>query len=388
MVPSNAVNARLRPFGTTIFAEMTALATAHGAINLGQGFPDFDGPVAMREAVVRAMADGHNQYAPMAGIPQLQQAIALDASDAMGRAVDPASEVTVTAGCTEAIAATLLGLLNPGDEVIAFEPFYDSYPACCAMAGAFLRTVTLQPPDFKFDADALEAAVTSKTRAVLLNTPHNPTGRVASADELDAIAAVCRAHDLIAITDEVYDRIVLDEGAEHLCLAARAGMAQRTITLRSLGKTFSMTGWKIGWALAPPHLSAAVRAAHQFLTYAVSTPMQHAAVEALGLGQGYYDQLRDDYRRRRDLLLPSLRAMGLQVFEPQGTYFVMADHSALGHGDDRAFCRWLIETAGVAAIPPGSFYLDPTCGANLVRFAFCKREKTLKAAAQRLAALG
>ena len=387
MAQPNAVNTSLRPFGTTIFSEMTALATTHGAINLGQGFPDFDGPDILCTAVTAAMAAGHNQYAPMGGCPELQQAISLDASDAFGRHIDPATEVTVTAGCTEAIAATLLGLLNPGDEVIAFEPFYDSYPACCAIAGATFRTVTLQPPAFAFDADALEAAVTSNTRAILVNTPHNPTGRVATALELDAIASVCRRHDLIAITDEVYDRIVLADDAEHLCLAAREGMADRTITLRSLGKTFSMTGWKIGWAIAPPHLGEAVRAAHQFLTYAVSTPMQHAAAAALGLGRDYYDQLRDDYRRRRDLLLPSLSAMGLKVMPPEGTYFVMADHSALGHGDDRAFCRWLIEAAGVAAIPPGSFYLDPACGADLVRFAFCKRDATLRTAVERLAAL-
>lgn len=375
----------LAPFGTTVFAEMTALALEHGAINLGQGFPDFDGPDVLAEAVTGAIAAGHNQYAPMAGVPVLRQAIANDAALGLGRTIDPDTEVTVTAGCTEAIAATLLGLLNPGDEVLAFEPFYDSYPAVIAMAGAVLKTITLKPPTFSFDADALAAAVTPRTRAVLLNTPHNPTGRVASASELDAIAAVCKKHQLIAIVDEVYDRIVLE--GEHLCLAAREGMAERTITLRSLGKTFSMTGWKIGWAIAPPALTACVRAAHQFLTYAVSTPMQHAAAAALSLGDSYYATLCDDYRRRRDLLLPALSGMGLQVFEPQGTYFVMCDHSSLGHGDDRAFCRWLIEAAGVAAIPPGSFYADPQRGANLVRFAFCKQDATLEAARRRLTGL-
>ena len=382
MPDARAVNHALTPFGTTIFAEVTALASAHDAINLGQGFPDFDGPSILHEAVQAAMRAGHNQYAPLAGIPELQQAVALEAADGLGRTIDPAGEVTVTSGCTEAIAATLLGLLNPGDEVIAFEPFYDSYPAVCAMAGAVLRTVTLRPPDFAFDAAALDAAVGPRTRAVLLNTPHNPTGRVATAAELDAIAEVCCRHDLVAITDEVYDRIVLE--GEHLCLAAREGMADRTITLRSLGKTFSVTGWKIGWAIAPPHLTAAVRAAHQFLTYAVSTPMQHAAAVALGLGQDYYDTLQDDYRRRRDLLLPSLEGLGLTVYPPQGTYFVMCNHSALGKGDDRAFCRWLVESKGVAAIPPGSFYTDPASGADLVRFAFCKSDDLLRKAGERL----
>ncbi len=385
MRSSSDVCHALAPFGTTVFAEMTALATEHGAINLGQGFPDFDGPDVLFEAVADAIAAGHNQYGPMAGVPCLQEAIANDAARGLGRAIDPGAEVTVTSGCTEAIAATLLGLLNPGDEVLTFEPFYDSYPAVTAMAGAVLKTITLQPPAFLFDADALAAAVTPRTRAVLLNTPHNPTGRVASAEELDAIAAVCQKHNLIAIVDEVYDRIVLQ--GEHLCLAAREGMAERTITLRSLGKTFSMTGWKIGWAIAPQALTAGVRAAHQFLTYAVSTPMQHAAAVALSLGDAYYKELANDYRHRRDLLLPSLHAMGLQVFEPQGTYFVMCDHSSLGRGDDRAFCRWLIEAAGVAAIPPGSFYADPQRGANLVRFAFCKQDATLKAARRRLAGL-
>ncbi|MCH2137516.1 MAG: aminotransferase class I/II-fold pyridoxal phosphate-dependent enzyme [Phycisphaerales bacterium] len=380
--PVSQVCHALSPFGTTIFSEMTTLARAHDAINLGQGFPDFDGPDILHEAVTTAIRDGHNQYAPLAGLPALQEAAARDASEYLGRTVDGAAEVTVTSGCTEAIAAALLGLLNPGDEVLAFEPFYDSYPACCALAGARLKTITLRPPAFEFDAAALEAAVTPDTRVVLLNTPHNPTGRVATAAELDAIARICIAHDLIAITDEVYDRIVLE--GEHLCLAAREGMADRTITLRSLGKTFSVTGWKIGWAIAPPHLTAAVRAAHQFLTYAVSTPMQHAAVAALGLGSAFYDDLQDDYRRRRDCLLPALEASGLTPHPPQGTYFVMCDHSALGHGDADAYCRWLVKTRGVAAIPPGSFYANPQTGASLVRFAFCKRLETLQEAVRRL----
>ncbi|MCH2135906.1 MAG: aminotransferase class I/II-fold pyridoxal phosphate-dependent enzyme [Phycisphaerales bacterium] len=387
MATSSAVSHALRPFGTTIFSRMTELARQHGAINLGQGFPDFDGPESICVAAAEAMRAGHNQYAPMGGVPQLQEAIARDAAEGLGRTIDPAGEVTVTSGCTEAIAATMAGLLNPGDEVIAFEPFYDSYPATVAMCGATLKTVTLRPPTFAFDAARLEVAVTDRTRAVLLNTPHNPTGRVATANELEAIADVCRRHDLIAITDEVYDRLVLEGEQQHLCLAACDGMVDRTITLRSLGKTFSLTGWKIGWAIAPAHLTAAIRSAHQFLTYAVPTPLQHAAAHALSLGEPYYRTLRDEYRQRRDVLLQGLSQTPLRVFEPEGTYFVMCDHASLGHGDDLAFCRWLVETVGVAAIPPSSFYADPRSGADLVRFAFCKSLPVLEAASKRLAGL-
>ena len=376
---------RLQPFGESVFATWSRLALEHGAVNLGQGFPDFDGPAEVIEAAYRAMQDGHNQYAPMGGVPKLTNAIAADLLASSGLSVDPASEITVTAGCTEAIAATMLGLLNPGDEVIVFEPFYDSYPATIAMAGGVMKTVTTRPPDFGIDLDAVRAAITPQTRAILLNTPHNPTGHVASRDELEGLAAICMEHDLIAITDEVYDRIVFS--GEHVPLATIDGMWPRTITLRSMAKTFSMTGWKIGWAIAPPELTAAVRASHQFQIYSVASPLQHGAAAALGLGDDYYVSLSSDYLARRDLLCDALEAAGFGVCRPDGTYFVMCDHTPFGYSDAESFCMHLVKDVGVAAIPPGSFYVNPEDGKQLVRFAFCKTMPVLEEAITRLGQL-
>ncbi len=376
---------RLQPFGESVFATWSRLALEHGAVNLGQGFPDFDGPAEVIEAAYRAMQDGHNQYAPMGGVPKLTNAIAADLLASSGLSVDPASEITVTAGCTEAIAATMLGLLNPGDEVIVFEPFYDSYPATIAMAGGVMKTVTTRPPDFGIDLDAVRAAITPQTRAILLNTPHNPTGHVASRDELEGLAAICMEHDLIAITDEVYDRIVFS--GEHVPLATIDGMWPRTITLRSMAKTFSMTGWKIGWAIAPPELAAAVRASHQFQIYSVASPLQHGAAAALGLGDDYYVSLSSDYLARRDLLCDALEAAGFGVCRPDGTYFVMCDHTPFGYSDAESFCMHLVKDVGVAAIPPGSFYVNPEDGKQLVRFAFCKTMPVLEEAITRLGQL-
>ncbi len=376
---------RLQPFGESVFATWSRLALEHGAVNLGQGFPDFDGPAEVIEAAYRAMQDGHNQYAPMGGVPKLTNAIAADLLASSGLSVDPASEITVTAGCTEAIAATMLGLLNPGDEVIVFEPFYDSYPATIAMAGGVMKTVTTWPPDFGIDLDAVRAAITPQTRAILLNTPHNPTGHVASRDELEGLAAICMEHDLIAITDEVYDRIVFS--GEHVPLATIDGMWPRTITLRSMAKTFSMTGWKIGWAIAPPELTAAVRASHQFQIYSVASPLQHGAAAALGLGDDYYAALGSDYLARRDLLCDALEAAGFGVCRPDGTYFVMCDHTPFGYSDAESFCMHLVKDVGVAAIPPGSFYVNPEDGKQLVRFAFCKTMPVLEEAITRLGQL-
>ncbi|MDP7519733.1 MAG: aminotransferase class I/II-fold pyridoxal phosphate-dependent enzyme [Phycisphaerales bacterium] len=376
---------RLQPFGESVFATWSRLALEHGAVNLGQGFPDFDGPAEVIEAAYRAMQDGHNQYAPMGGVPKLTNAIAADLLASSGLSVDPASEITVTAGCTEAIAATMLGLLNPGDEVIVFEPFYDSYPATIAMAGGVMKTVTTRPPDFGIDLDAVRAAITPQTRAILLNTPHNPTGHVASRDELEGLAAICMEHDLIAITDEVYDRIVFS--GEHMPLATIDGMWPRTITLRSMAKTFSMTGWKIGWAIAPPELTAAVRASHQFQIYSVASPLQHGAAAALGLGDDYYAALGSDYLARRDLLCDALEAAGFGVCRPDGTYFVMCDHTPFGYSDAESFCMHLVKDVGVAAIPPGSFYVNPEDGKQLVRFAFCKTMPVLEEAITRLGQL-
>ena len=377
--------ARLAGFGRTIFAEMTRLAVQHGAINLGQGFPNFDGPEFVKEAAIEAIRAGHGQYARMYGVPELNEAIAERFTADTGLSLDADEHVTVTSGCTEALAATFLGLVEPGDEVVVIEPFYDSYPACLAMAGARPRFVTLRPPGFRLDGAELRAAFGPRTRAILVNTPHNPSGSVFREAELDLIAELCRDHDAIAICDEVYERMVYE--GRHVSLATREGMWERTITVSSLGKSFSLTGWKVGWAVAPPPLTAAVRAAHQFLTFATATPLQHGAAAALRAGDDYYAELLDRYRRKRDLLAEGLDDLGFTVYVPEGTYFILADHTAFGSGNDVAFARRLIEEAGVAAIPPSAFYHDPADGAALIRFAFCKDDETLREALQRMQGL-
>ena len=378
-----SVASRLTAFGQTIFSEITALAAEHGAVNLGQGFPNFDGPEFVKEAAVRAIREGANQYAPSAGVAPLATAVAERMSAATGMPIDAEAHVTVTSGCTEALAATFLGLIEPGDEVVLIEPFYDSYPVCAAMASAVPSFVTLRPPGFHLEAADLAAVVGSRTRAVVVNTPHNPTGRVLRDDELEAVATVCRDNDLIAISDEVYEHIVFDRS--HRSLATLPGMWERTVTLSSLGKTFSLTGWKVGWAVAPRHLTAGVRAAHQFLTFATATPLQHGAAAALSAPDGYFTELTRAYRRRRDLLCGGLADIGFDVFVPEGTYFALADHTRFGIGDDMAVARFLVEHAGVAVIPPSAFYHDPFDGSDLIRFAFCKDDDTLAEALSRLA---
>jgi N-succinyldiaminopimelate aminotransferase len=377
---------RLDGFGTTIFAEMTALAGRTGAINLGQGFPDVDGPAEVVEAAVAALRAGHNQYPPARGVPALRDAVAAHQRRHRGIELDPAREVLVTVGATEAIAATMLALCEPGDEVVVLEPFYDSYAAAIAMAGAVRVPVTLRAPRFALDGAAMAAAVTPRTRLVLVNTPHNPSGRVLTRGELEAVARVCREHDLVAVTDEVYEHLVFD--AEHVALATLPGMAERTLTISSLGKTFSFTGWKVGWACGPAPLVDAVATAKQFLTFAVGTPLQHAAAVALNGGDDWTRALARDLRAKRDRLGAGLRAAGLEVFEPAGTYFVNADVRGRGDEDGRAFCRARPERAGVVAIPTAAFYDDPEAGRTLVRFAFCKRDEVIDEAAARLAALG
>jgi N-succinyldiaminopimelate aminotransferase len=374
------IASRLAGFGTTIFTEMSALAERTGAINLGQGFPDEDGPAVVREAAEAAMLAGHNQYAPLAGVPALTQAIAAHQARFYGLEVDPVDGVQVTFGATEAIAATLLGLLEDGDEVIVFEPLYDSYAAGIAIAGARRRVVTLRPPDWSFDPDQLAAAVTVRTRLVLLNSPHNPTGKVFSRGELELVAGVCREHDLVAVTDEVYEHLVYE--GEHVPLATLPAMTARTLTISSLGKTFSVTGWKIGWASGPPELVRGVRAAKQFLSFAGGTPFQHAGAAALALGDEFYAGLTAAFRGKRDRLCAGLEAAGLEPLRPAGTYFV----NARVDGDGADFCRELPERAGVVAIPTAVFYDHPEVGRSLVRFAFCKRESVIDEAAARLAA--
>ncbi|MCX5405729.1 pyridoxal phosphate-dependent aminotransferase [Streptomyces sp. NBC_00335] len=377
------LNRKLAAFGTTIFAEMSALATATGAINLGQGFPDTDGPAEIAEAAVRAIRDGRgNQYPPGPGVPELRTAIAAHQQRFYGLAHDPDTEVLVTAGATEAIAASLLALLEPGDEVIALEPFYDSYAACIAMAGAVRVPLTLRAPDFRLDVDALRAAVTPRTRLLLLNTPHNPTGTVLTPAELAAVAELAVSRDLLVITDEVYEHLVF-EGV-HTPLASLPGMRERTVTISSAGKSFSFTGWKVGWVTGTPELVTAVRSAKQFLTYVSSGPFQYAIAEALALPDSYYDSFRADLAAKRDLLSDGLAAAGFEVFRPQGTYFVTTDITPLGEHDGLAFCRALPERCGVVAIPNQVFYDDKAAGASHVRWAFCKRTDVLEEAVERL----
>ena len=379
------ISRKLQPFGETIFAEMTRLAEAHQAVNLGQGFPDFDGPPEIIEAAHAAMRAGQNQYARSMGHPALVEAIARKQQRDYGLELDPLTEVAVTSGATEGIAASLLGLLNPGDEVVLFEPFYDSYCACVALAGAVPRFVTLRFPEFALDPDALRAAIGERTRVILLNTPHNPSGKVFSTEELRTIADLAIEHDLVVLADEVYEYLTFD-GVPHVPIATLPGMYERTLTLSSTGKTFSFTGWKIGWATGHAPLVAATQAAHQFLTFAVATPFQVAMAHALDTFQGaYLATFRAEYTERRDLLAGALGEAGFEVALPQGTYFVCVSHRPLSDADDRAYARELIETIGVAVIPPSAFYAeDREEGQRLLRFAFCKQLATLREGAARL----
>ena len=373
----------MAPMGTTIFAEMSAMAVATQSVNLGQGFPDTDGPAAVAEAAAAAIMAGRgNQYPPGPGVPELRRAIAAHQQRFYGLDVNPDTEVLVTAGATEAIAAALLALTEPGDEVIAFEPYYDSYAACIALAGAVRVPVTLRPPDFRPDLDALRAAITPRTRLILLNTPHNPTGAVFSRAELTAIADLAVEHDLLVITDEVYEHMVFD--GEHVPIVTLPGMAGRTVTISSAGKTFAFTGWKIGWVTGSAELVTAVRTVKQFLTFVSGGPFQYAVAEGLALPDSYYAQLNGDLRARRDLLCDGLAEAGFAVYRPAGTYFVTTDISALGETDGIAFCRSLPERAGVVAIPAAVFYDDAKAGESLVRFAFCKKPEVLEEALTRL----
>jgi N-succinyldiaminopimelate aminotransferase len=373
--------ARLAGLGTTIFTEMTALAVRTGAINLGQGFPDTDGPPEVIEAAVTALRGGENQYAPLPGVPALRDAVLAHQREFYG--LEP-EDVLITFGATEAIASAVMGLCDPGDEVVVFEPSYDSYTACVAFAGATCRFVTMRPPDFALDPGALRAAITGgrgRVRAVLLNTPHNPTGRVFTRDELQIVADACLEHDLICITDEVYEHLVFD--GEHIPPATLPGMAERTLTISSVGKSFSVTGWKIGWCSGPACLVAAARTVKQFLTFAGGTPLQHAAAAALRLPRSGLEALRDDLRVRRDQLCDGLAAAGLAPVVPAGTYFINADVGT----DATQWCATLPERCGIVAIPTSVFYDDKAAAPTLVRFAFCKRPEVIAEAARRLTGL-
>lgn len=377
------MSSRVREFGTTIFSAISALAREHNAVNLGQGFPDFDGPAELIEAARQALGEERNQYAVSQGENILRSAVAEHAKRFYGQETDPATEVTITSGATEALFCSAFAFLDPGDEVIVFEPFYDSYVPAIRLAGAVPVAVTLHAPDFRFDPDELRAAFSPKTKAIYINTPHNPTGTVFTRSELDFIAGLCIEHDVLAVTDEVYEHLVYDT-AEHVRLATLPGMAERTLAISSLGKSFSLTGWKIGWAVGHPDLQTALRRVHQFSVFATTTPLQYAAAHALHMPDSYFTALRQEYRERRNYLVQVLLGAGLRPHRPQGSYFILADISDYEFGDGAEFCRFLIEDIGVAAIPTGSFYLHPGRGGKLVRFTFCKRMDTLRAAAERL----
>jgi N-succinyldiaminopimelate aminotransferase len=375
------LTSRLSGFGTSIFAEMTTLARQHRAVNLGQGYPDFDGPEFVKRAAIEAVRAGHNQYAPMPGLPALQEAVAEHQRRFYGIEHDPEAEITIHAGATEALSSVFAALLDRGDEALVFEPFYDSYRPGIALALAKARVVPLAPPEFRLDPKALAAAVGPKTRLLVLNSPNNPDGHVLSREELQAIAAVVVDRDLLVVTDEVYEHILFD-GA-HVPIATLAGMRERTVTVSSAGKTFSLTGWKVGWTCAPPDLAAAVRAAHQFATFAVATPFQHAVAAALRAEDEYFARLRADYLARRDRLCAGLAEVGFGVRPPEGTYFALADIRPLGYDNGETFCRTLVERVGVAAIPARAFAAGKRLD-HLVRFAFCKDDATLEEGLRRL----
>lgn len=383
---------RVAGFGTTVFVEINNLARECDAVNLGQGAPDFDGPPEVLQAAVTAVRSALNQYAPGIGMPAAREAIARHAERFYGQKLDPETEVLVTSGATEAVFAALLGLTDPGDEVIVFEPVYDSYVPNMVMGGVTPRYVPLRGASWIFDPDELARAFNRRTRAIIVNTPHNPTGKVYSREELTVIAELCGKHDAVAITDEVYEHILYDD-AIHTRLATLPGMAERTLTISSLGKTFSVTGWKVGWVLGPASLVNAVNQAHQFITYAVASPLQAAAATALNLPSSFFENLRVNYQARRDRMVKILEHVGFQVFKPSGSYFVMIDWRGVAPAkvqDDFQFARWLTSEIGVACIPASPFYQesDKHLGKHFARFAVCKKHETLDAAAERLSKLG
>lgn len=384
---------RVAHLGTTVFSEFSALALKHGAMNLGQGFPDFDGPEAVKEAARKAITDGVNQYAPSPGLRDLRVAIAEHGARFHGHTgIDPDTMVTVTSGATEAILCVLLGLVDPGDEAIVFEPFYDSYDANLAFLGAKARYVPLRPPDAShttwwFDRDEVRAAFGPKTRLLILNTPQNPTGKVFTREELEFLGGLCAEHDVKVLSDEVYEHIVFAP-ARHVRAATVPVLADRTVTVSSGGKSFSLTGWKIGWIIAPPALRDAVQRAHQFVTFATASPLQAAMAAALRLPDAYFHELGTSYLAKRERLLSGLAQAGLKAYVPEGSYFIMADIAGRGFADDVAFCRHLVTEVGVAAIPPSVFYSPEhkPLGQGMARFAFCKTEGVLDEAVRRLKA--
>lgn len=385
MSHDTAINAALRNFGTSIFTEMTLASNEAGALNLAQGFPDFDGPEEIFDMARTAMAEHHNQYARSMGHPLLIDAVARHLERSQALAYDPGSEICITNGCTEALSASVLGLLEPGEEVILFEPFYDSYPAVAAMAGCTVKSLALRFPDFALDLDALADLIGPNTRAIILNSPHNPSGKVFSLDELQGIATLCCEHDLLVFADEVYEALTFED-AKHISIATLSGMRERTLVLSSTGKTLSLTGWKIGWAAGPAHLIAGTAAAKQFVSFSTCTPFQVAMAQALDRYQDdYLQEFRRGYEERRNVLVDILVEAGFGTSIPKGAYFILADISGLTDEDSRSYAFRLIREKGVASVPTSSFYLSaPDEGRKLLRFAFCKRVETLELARAQL----
>lgn len=378
---------RTQGFTESVIREMTRLCRRHDGVNLSQGFPDFPAFQPVKDAASSAIQDDVNQYAITWGAPELRCAVSREFTRRYGVTVDPESQVTVCCGATEAMMSTLLAAVDPGDEVIVFEPFYENYGPDVMLSGATARYVTLREPDWTFDVDELTRAFTNRTKAIIINTPNNPTGKVFSRDELSCIADLCQQWGVLAITDEIYEHILYD-GAQHLPMAALDGMADLTVTINSLSKTYSVTGWRVGWAIAPDWLTAGIRKVHDFLTVGAAAPLQEAGVAALSLPDSYYTQLALEYQRRRDLLLEILERHRFVCYRPKGAYYIMTDISHFGLGNDMAFARRLVENGGVATVPGSSFYHTPELGQSQVRFCFCKRDETLHEADRRLARLG
>jgi aspartate/methionine/tyrosine aminotransferase len=382
-MPRTLTSDRSQRFTESVIREMTRLCLQHDGVNLAQGFPDFPAPAALKAAAVRAVDADLNQYAITWGAKRLREALVAKTRAFSGLEWNTETDITVCCGSTECMAATLLALVNPGEEVVVFEPFYENYGPDAILCGATPRFVRLREPDWAFDPAELDAAFSNRTKAIIINTPNNPTGKVFTREELGQIARLCQKWDVVAITDEIYEHIVYD-GAEHISLATLDGMRERTVTISGISKTYSVTGWRIGWSLAPAPLTAAIRKVHDFLTVGAPAPLQDAAAEALSFTRDYYDQLADNYRQRRDYLVPALAEAGFKPFVPHGAYYCMTDISAFGFDDDVAFARHLVADGGVAAVPGSSFYSDPAAGRQRLRFHFARRPETLTAAVERL----
>ena len=377
---------KAQQFTESVIREMTRLNQLYGGVNLSQGFPDFPAPAVVKDAACRAIQGDVNQYAVTWGSRSLREAIAREFARRHGVRVDADQQVTVCCGATEAMIATMMALVDPGDEVIVFEPFYENYGPDAILSGATPRFVTLREPEWTFDTGELEAAFTNRTRAIIMNTPNNPTGKVFTRAELSAIARLCHKWDVVAISDEIYEHIVYD-GCRHVPIASIEGMADRTVTINSLSKTYSVTGWRVGWAISPPALTGAIRKVHDFLTVGAAAPLQEAGVAALGVADAYYAELAAAYERRRDLLLDILERHHFTCYKPLGAYYIMTDIAGFGFRDDAEFARYLVKDVGVAAVPGSSFYRNPAAGRTKLRFCFCKRDETLTEADRRMANL-